>query len=372
MERKNDHRELIALSLIKGIGDKWIEGLIKDESVSASDIFRMHPDHIRRCRNTTPAIAVSISSFDRWHEVDDILERTEKADAKIITISDPEYPEKLRELYCYPSVLWVKGDTDALSNPGLAIVGTRNADRYGRKQAEAWSRRAVGAGLTVVSGLAYGVDTIAHESAVKSGGITTAILGSGIDRIYPASNRGLVREIISSGGAVATEFPPGTRPFPANFPRRNRIVCGLSLGVLVIQSDVRGGSMITARIALDENREVFVIPHSLEQNRGRGNNYLIKAGQGKLVQEMEDVLDEILFQPVSHPAGYGKDVHTWRERSLTQEQKEICRTLSRGELQIDNIAEITGRQSFELLTQLLELEMDGIIVQRAGKYFELK
>ncbi len=371
MERNNYHRDLLALTMVPGLGNQRIHKLLRYFK-STGDIFKGDVRKIRQIEGLGPSIASQIVTFDSWHEVDRIIDRTNKIGATLIAFGDSSYPPLLRQIFDSPPLLWMLGDSEALVKPGIAVVGTRNADRYGRDQAEYWASELVRSGLTVVSGLAYGIDTFSHISTLQQNGITVGVLGSGIDWIYPETNRGLAARIINSGGAIVTEYPPGTKPDAGNFPARNRLVSGISLGVLVVQSGIKGGSMITARTALDQNREVFVVPHSLAQNSGAGNNFLIQTGQGKLICNIDDLLTEIPYQSVdSEPVDNEK--HTkWQLKGLKGIKLDICTILSDGILQIDILAERAGKTTFDLLPVLLELEMEGIVVQSAGKYFELK
>ncbi len=371
MRRNNHHRELIALTLIPGLGKQRIKQLL-NHFESAGDVFRAGVRQIRQVEGLGEAIANQIATFKQWKLVDDIMRKTKRAGARLVSYTCIEYPALLRQIYDSPSLLWVKGDVNILSDPGIAVVGTRSPDRYGREQAEIWSKKLLGQGLTVTSGLAYGVDTLAHRTALKYNGRTIAVLGSGIDWIYPERNGILARNIIKKGGAVISEFRPGTKPDAGNFPVRNRLVSGMSFGVLVIQSGVKGGSMITARSALDQNREVFVVPHNLNQEKGEGNNYLIRTGQGKLIQNTDDIINEISYQPSETKAEVIKDIPEWRTMNLPEFQKQICGYLANGSLHIDLLAEKSGKQAQDLLPELLELEIKEIVFQEAGKYFGLK
>lgn len=343
---------------------------------SAEDLFKLTVPDLLRIDGIGKERAVSLTQFDEWDKVDKILEKTAKSGAKLIALNDPEYPMMLRQTFDPPIILWVKGDPAALSKPGIAVVGTRNPGRYGLSQAELWSRSICNAGLCVNSGLAYGIDAKAHKTAVESGGRTVAVLGSGIDRIYPNRNRGLAAEIIENSGAVATEYPPGTKPDAVNFPERNRIVSGISHGTLVVESGVKGGSMITARLALDQNREVFVIPHPLKYLKGEGCNYLIRTGQGKLIQTIDDLLEELSVlaegEKVNGTAP-AKQTKKWTSADdLSAREEALCKSLSENSLHIDQLAEVMETEPFKLSPILLELEMKGLIKQKAGKYFELK
>lgn len=359
------------MTMVPGLGNQRINKLLRYFE-SAREVFSGDIRKIRQIEGLGPSIASQIATFNNWPEVDRVLDRTHKIGAALVSFGDSAYPPLLRQIFDFPPLLWVLGNPEALVKPGIAVVGTRNTDRYGREQADFWASELVRSGLSVISGLAYGVDTFSHIAALRQKGTTAAVLGSGIDWIYPETNRGLAERIIDRSGAIVTEYPPGTKPDAGNFPARNRLVSGISLGVLVIQSGIKGGSMITARTALDQNREVFVVPHSLAQKSGAGNNYLIQTGQGKLICKIDDLLTEIPYQSeYSEPVKHEKQ-NKWKLMDLKGMKLEICEILSDGTLQIDALAERAGKTTFDLLPVLLELEMEGLVVQSAGKYFALK
>lgn len=374
MERRSHYRALIALKLIPELGPRRIKKLLEAvESGNASEIFKLDPRKLHQIDLIGDHIVKSIRSFNDWEKADRILEQTSKIGADLVALDDSEYPMLLRHIYDPPPLLWIKGHKQVLNQPGIAVIGTRNPGSYGLKQAEKWSQMICGAGLSVNSGLAYGIDSAAHAAALKTGGKTIAVLGSGLDVIYPAKNIPLVKSIIEKNGAVISEYMPGTMPEATHFPERNRIVSGMSHGVLVVESGIKGGSMITARCALDQNREVFVVPHQADYAKGEGGNYLIKTGQGKLVQGMQDIADEISVEIDAEAGDRNQNLATrnWREMELNPEAQKICKILENGELHIDTISELTGNKTHELMVSLLELELTGAIRQRAGKYFGL-
>lgn len=320
-------------------------------------------------------LADTIVRFDRWDEADRLIEDTRKAGFQLVTQVGKTYPKLLKQLYDPPVLLWVLGDAGVLDTDGIAVVGTRKPSAYGIEMAEYFTDELVGEGLTVISGLAYGIDAAAHQAAIAGGGRTVAVLGSGIDRIYPSRHRGLARRITEQDGAVISEFPPGTNPDAGNFPVRNRVVSGLSLGTLVIESGMEGGSMITAKSALDQNREVFVVPHSLQNRSGAGCNHLIKTGQGKLVQAIEDILTEIAFNRKQWTPGSPKlSTKKWRWRSVELDEMatSICELLEDSPKHIDDLGEQLDLPVNTLLTKLLELEMQECVRQTAGRNFELR
>jgi len=364
---------------VPGFGVRMARVILKQSGVeNAADLFKMSLPDILKVDGIGKERARNLVQFDDWTRVDRMLEKTSKSGAELVALTDPDYPQLLKQTFDPPVLLWVKGNPKSLNRQGIAVVGTRNPGSYGMKQAGKWSRELCKVGLSINSGLAYGVDSIAHKTAVEMGSVTVAVMGSGIDWIYPEKNRKLADRIIDSGGAVVTEYPPGTKPDAPNFPERNRIVSGMSHGVLVVESGIKGGSMITARLALDQNREVFVVPHPLPSLSGEGCNYLIKTGQGKLIQTMDDLLCELSVETGvsvindAHEKTPSQNSLRWREEELDDEQKQLCRKLEEKSLHIDQLAESLDTQPFKLSPMLLELEMKGLIRQKAGKYFELK
>ena len=363
----------MALKRVPELGLRRIKLLLDSlDEADASEIFNMSIPDLLRIDGIGVQSAKNLIKFNDWSLVDRDLDYTEKIGANLVSITDHHYPALLKHIYDPPVLFWYKGDPAVLESDGLAVIGTRSPGKYGMKQAMVWTKAIVKSGLTVISGIAYGIDSIAHQTAVREGGKTIAVLGSGIDVIYPARNQKIVAEMLESGSLIMTEYPPGTAPNAVNFPERNRIVSGMSHGVLVIESGVKGGSMITARSALDQNREVFVLPHPLDNMKGEGNNYLIKTGQGKLVQSMEDILVEI-----SYTASKETDLNVnprqkkWKLLKLDKELISMCQLLEDEEMHIDQLSTRTGLPTYKILPKLLNLELQGAVKQKAGKYFEL-
>lgn len=365
-------RTVVALSCIKNIGARRIQRFLKKVE-NPFDIFRMSKDELTAFPGIGPKAARSIAGFDNWDKVDEILKKAEQTGSDLLTPDMDQYPFRLNEIYDPPPLIWLKGDRHILNRNAIAVVGTRHPTPYGRKAARQFTRDLVENGLTVISGLAYGIDTIAHQTTLDTGGLTVAVLGSGIDNIYPGSNRKLAESIIENGGAVLSEFPPGTNPDAGNFPVRNRIVSGMSMGVLVVESGIEGGSMITARLALDQNREVFVIPHAFDTSSGAGCNYLIKNGLGKLVQDITDALSEIpQFKVIRQTGVEASDVAVWQSIELDEESIEICRMLADGPLHIDVLCEKANLPPDNMLQRLFELELMDCVDQKPGKMFALR
>ena len=370
---KNQREALLGLSLIDRLGIQRIRLLLQAIDHPA-EIFTLSKSELEQVNGIGPHTAELILSFDDWSAVDAELEKAQRLGAELVTYLDDNYPPLLREIYDPPLLLWIKGNADALNRPGVAVVGTRRATAYGRETAQKLSGELAEKGLSIVSGLAFGVDAAAHKATVNVGGTTVAVLGSGIDVIYPQKNAELAGEIIETGGAVITEFAPGTPPDAGNFPERNRIVSGLTLGTLVVESGLKGGSMITAQSALMQNREVFVVPHSLKNVNGQGCNHLIKRGAGKLVQTVDDIIEELpLHETVKLQGQESKSPQkaSWKSLDLDEKSRQICELLSEKPMHIDDLSEATGTPSHALLAKLLELEMQECVRQRAGKNFEL-
>ncbi len=380
MKRKH-YRALIALLRVPELGKRRISKLLektREWDENPEEIFRLKIPDLLNIDGIGEGVAGNIAGFDEWDTVDRILDQTAKCGANLISLDDDNYPPLLKHIYDPPILLWVKGNIEVLKSDGLAVIGTRRPGRYGSEQAITWSRMIAEAGFTVNSGLAYGVDTLAHREAIRCGGKSIAVLGSGIDVIYPYKNRSLVRDMIEKSSTVITEYPPGTQPDAMNFPDRNRIVSGISHGVLVIESGVKGGSMITARSALDQNREVFVIPHQLGRKFGEGCNFLIRTGQGKLVQSINDILEEIhpdhLSISMNKLMSFSSETTEgvkWKSLNLDEEESSLCKMIEVGEIHIDQICEKVNKPVSELHSTLLNLELKGAVVQKAGKYYKL-
>lgn len=289
---------------------------------------------------------------------------------KITTIglNDNRYPGLLKEISSPPSILYVKGKIPA--GPAIAVVGSRLATGYGLDMAARLSRELAARGIVIVSGLALGIDTAAHKAALEVGGKTVAVLGSGLDEksIYPAQNINLAREIVEKDGAVISEFPSKTSPLPHHFPQRNRIVSGLSLGVLVVEARQKSGALITANFALHQNREVFALPGSASSQSSAGTNKLIQQG-AKLVLSADDILEELNIETKREETKNAEEKINFND--LSGKEKIIAEIISRETLNVDKIIETTKLSASEVLAALSILEIKGIAKQADGKY-ELK
>jgi len=279
----------LALKSIAGIGNITFTALV-DKFGSPSFIFNAAVSKLTEVNGITKKMASNINNFRDWDKINHDLEFLNKNGINIVTYQDEYYPAKLINIYDRPPFLYVQGSL-IKDDINIAIVGSRIASTYGKYTTEKISRELAGKGLTIVSGLARGIDSAAHRGALFAGGRTIAVLGSGLDVVYPPENKKLFADIIQTG-AVISEFPPGTPPRSANFPSRNRIISGISYGVLVVEAGEKSGSLITARLALEQGREVFAVPGSIDASNSRGTNKLIKQG-AKLIENADDIVEEI-------------------------------------------------------------------------------
>lgn len=377
-EKKSELKSLVALTSIKNIGSKRIYQL-KHLAGSVSGIFKLTHKQITSIYGIGEAIAGEILHFDRWDEVDQIIRKTTEMGGSIITQKDELYPPLLKQIYDPPLILWVLGNKKTLTDDALAVVGTRSCSGYGKRAAAKLVKQLVHKNITIVSGLAYGIDTIAHKTTVEEAGKTVAVLGSGIDVIYPDSNRTLVDRILECDGAIISEFTLGTKPDAPNFPVRNRIVSGMTMGTLVVESGKAGGSMITINSALNQNREVFAVPHPLDGNNSEGCNSLIRDGSAKLVITADDIMNEVTHLRSSTSLNKEdaklepKPKAKWDTADLSENQEQICIQLDEYEnpMHIDELAEQLDSPTSALMVDLLSLEMMGCIEQSAGKFFKL-
>ncbi len=294
------------------------------------------------------------------------LEKLDKLHTSIITIWDKEYPALLKKIYDPPLILYVKGELIETDNFSIAIVGTRLPTNYGKIQAEKFAADLALQNITIVSGMARGIDSIAQRTTLKNDRRTIAIIGSGMDVIYPPENKKLFEEI-TERGAVISEFKPGTKPDAQNFPRRNRIISGLSLGCIVIETGINGGAMQTASLALDQGREVFAVPGNLGTRQAEGTNLLIQKGEAKLITSAEDVLVELnlKLKPI-----IGKNIPR-PQTELNLFEEKIINALNNEPVQIDKISSLTSLSTSDCLVNLLSLEFKGLVKQLPGKMFAL-
>jgi DNA processing protein len=291
----------------------------------------------------------------------------------ILVCTDPRYPPLLRQLPDAPPLLYVHGDPAWLSAPQLAMVGSRNPTPAGRQTATDFAQHLAAAGLVITSGLASGIDTASHLGALDAGGRTIAVMGTGLDRVYPADNRALARRIAGQG-ALVSEFPTGTPPLAENFPRRNRIISGLSLGTLVVEAALRSGSLITARCAAEQGREVFAIPGSIHNTLSRGCHALIRQG-AKLVETAADILEELgpLAGAVNHGPVSSPPAEPAGDWLPDPEYSQLLDFMGFESTPIDRLVDRSGLTPAEVSSMLLQLELAGYVASSpGGHYIRLK
>jgi DNA processing protein len=308
------------------------------------------------------------------------IQKIEEQGAGFLTHDCPVYPERLREIYDPPAVLWYRGDTSLLALPGIAVVGTRHPTPYGCGMAQMLSRELAARGLVILSGMARGVDTEAHKGALDADGKTVAVWGTGVDVIYPKENKRLAEQILASGGCILSEFPLGTFPAPQNFPVRNRVLSGMSVGVLVVEAAEHSGTRITARCAMEQNRDVYAVPGNVTNKGSWTPNTLIKQG-AKLTATWEDVWEDLPSQVrleleerlgAASASGGTTSASLFSESNLAPAERLVFEQLRQDEsLQLDELIErLDGQlQSPEIFTALFELELAGRIRQMPGKNY---
>ena len=366
----------LALVLAPGLGPKRILDAVKNLD-SASQIFSMSLTSLEGLRFPAQAAQFIFDGKAR-QAAEEEWARVAAQGATVVTYSCPEYPERLKEIYDPPPVLWVRGPATLLSRPGIAIVGTRHPSPYGSGMAEILARDLAVRRLLIISGMARGVDSCAHKGALAARMPTVAVWGTGIDVVYPKENKKLAEEILAFGGAIVSELPMGTFPAPQNFPRRNRILSGLSVAVLVVEAAENSGTRVTARCAADQNRDLFAVPGNATSKGSWTPNTLIKQG-AKLVATWEDVWEDLTSSvrlelesdtPVASKSETTASLLA--EQALRPEEAIVLEVLRADEsLQIDEILELVETQltSSEVFTALFELEITGRVRCLPGKNY---
>lgn len=362
-------RHWLALLHTPGIGPATCHRLL-DKFSSPECLFSRTVSELQQA-GVPQSVAQSLQQPD-WHAVDQDMRWLDAADNHLITCQDPEYPRLLSESGQPPALLFVHGQVAALTQLQLAIVGSRHPTRGGEENALAFSRYLAGQGLVISSGLALGIDAIAHQGALDAGGRTLAVMGTGLDRVYPASHRELAHRIAEQG-ALISELPPGTPPLAQNFPRRNRIISGLSLGVLVVEAAQRSGSLITARCALDQGRDVFAIPGSIHNPLSRGCHELIRNG-AKLVETAEHILEELGSMALGEMTSHKKAHNTHNKPAeMDQEYQQLLHAMGYDPVSVDELVNRSGLTPEQLSSMLLLLELEGYVTSgHGGRYMRAR
>jgi DNA processing protein len=365
--------DLLVLSRIPQIGQNRLRVLVSKFGEPA-EIIRASAKDIAATEGFNKKLAVHITHFFRSSDYEEAkrsaerqLSKLNKIGGKLITFWEKKYPEPLKRIYDPPPYLFILGEIKDEDRHSIAIVGTRSPSNYGNTITERLSHDISLLGIAIVSGLARGIDTVAHTTAVKCNGRTLAVIGSGLDVIYPSENKNLA-ERITQNGAIISECEMGAKPDAVNFPRRNRLISGLSLGTIVIESDLGGGAMITASIALDQNREVFAVPGNINSKRSRGCNMLIKDGRAKLVESIDDIIVELKPKLGTLLSGRISQEHK-PPVDLSLFEKKIFDLLSIEPRHIDVLSEQSSLTTADVLVNLLSLEFKGLVKQLPGKMF---
>lgn len=367
-----DHnlRDWLTLHLAPGLGAATCRRLV-EQLGSPRAVLEAGQRQLASLSGIRPAALAALTGGDRDQrddQTDRELEAAGRLGIKIVTLDNPVYPERLRHIHSPPLVLYVKGLLDTLNTPGIAIVGSRAASSYGRRVAAKMSHGLAGLGFTVISGLALGIDSEAHQAAMEADGRTIAVLGCGLDVLYPSANRRLF-ERIPTAGALVSEYPLGTKPDSFRFPARNRIISGLALGVLIVEASQRSGSLITAQHALEQGREVFAVPGQVDSVKSAGAHTLVQQG-AKLVQSVADIVEE-LSPTGPYPAGD-------REKSATPlpqmsaAETELLAFLEVYPRPIDEIVRASGLAPQKVSELLLMLELKDVVEAQPGQCYRRK
>lgn len=360
---QNDLIALVRLLMVPGVGPARVRSLI-GHFRSATAVLHATTAALCRTDGIDQVLAEAIRQAPAEETATQQLRLAHKHQCQLTTFWDDDFPSPLKAIDDAPAALFVKGELRASDKFSIAIVGTRQPTTYGAMVTERLATDLVARGLTIVSGLARGVDTIAHRAALKAGGRTLAVLGSGLDLIYPSENRRLVEEIVRHG-AVISEYFFGTKPDAPNFPRRNRIIGGLSLGTLVIEAGEKSGALITASMALEQGREVFAVPGSIFSPKSIGTHRLIQEG-ARLVHTADDILSELTAQLEL----FGKtDRPVIEVADLTDAEQLLFELLTHEPVHIDVLARQANLPSAQALATLLQLEFKNAVKQLPGKMF---
>lgn len=375
-------KEWISLNMTPFVGPRASAKLL-ERFGSAENVFHATRSELEALRLRAESVE-SIQNKEFHKKAEEELEKVKELGGDVLVLDDGSYPFLLREISDPPITLYVMGNWQAcFETPCVGVVGSRRCSTYGENASKMLSRDLAEQGICIVSGLARGIDSAAHRGAIEAKGKTVAVLGTGLDNIYPKENTKLVEEILDSGGAIITQFPLGTPPLKENFPYRNRVISGLSLGVLVVEASERSGSLITARLATEQNREVFAVPGNITSKNSFGTNYLIKSG-AKLVQQWKDIINElpseisaeILSPETENQLQTNRNVKSQPEllpADLTEQEQKIWSLLSADEpTHIDVLVELTGFPVGDLLMSLLGLEIRELIREVTAKRYARK
>ena len=392
----NETISLIHLNMIQGVGLKTVQ-FLRDVFGTAERTLQATPDELEKTDRLSPSMCALLNRKPIQYPIEHELELIREYDCQVVTLYDAEYPQCLKEIDTPPLVLYIRGQLTPEDSLSISLVGSREAKDYGRKVSYRLSYQLAQRGLTVVSGLAKGIDTSAHRGALEAGGRTIAVMGNGLSFIYPAMNTDLAEKITESG-ALISEFPMKVEPKPRNFPRRNRIISGLTLGTVVVEASNRSGALITARLAAEQGREVFAVPGEIFSALSTGTHKLINNG-AKLINTVDDLLNELPPYALSHipsqapasdtepsralpiekhdpklaavqpPAEAQQPIQSAPPPDLTPDERTVFDAIEVPSSHIDTIVRTTQLPIGQVSSVLLMLELKGIIQQLPGKQF---
>ncbi|NOT51527.1 MAG: DNA-protecting protein DprA [Chitinophagaceae bacterium] len=359
----------VALTLVPHIGT--VQAKILLQHCEAEEIFHAKKSFLEKIEGIGPIRAASITSFKDFSAAEEEIKFIEKYKIKTLFLSDKDYPQRLLNCYDSPTLLYYKGTADLNTTKIVAIIGTRSHTDYAKQVTEKLIKDLSGQKITIVSGLAFGVDAIAHKSAIKNNLSTIGVLAHGLDKVYPTEHAGLAKDMIKNDGGLLTEFRSNTTPDKHNFPTRNRIVAGMSDATIVIETGVKGGSMITAELANGYNKDVFAFPGKVTDTKSAGCNYLIKSNKAMLLTDAEELLQVMGWEErKSQKSGVRSQRELFIE--LSKEEKIIVEILKEKEtVHIDEMNLKSGLSSSAVAAAILNLELQNVMVSLPGKLYRL-
>jgi len=357
----------LALTLIPNIGP--VQAKILLQHCNPEEIFHAKKSFLEKIEGIGPVRAASITSYKDFSEAEEEIKFLEKYKIKPIFLTDNEYPKRLLNCYDSPTLLYYRGDADLNASKIIAIIGTRSNTEYAKQVTEKLIKDLAAQNITIVSGLAFGVDAIAHKAAVKYNLPTIGVLAHGLDQIYPAEHTGLAKDMIKNEGGLLTEFRSKTKPDKHNFPSRNRIVAGMSDAVVVVETGIKGGSMITAELANGYNKDVFAFPGKITDSKSTGCNYLVKNSKAMLLTDAEEIIDAMGWQQT-------KKIIPRKQKELfielSAEEKVIIDILKEKDaVHIDELNFKSGMNSSVVAASILTLELQNVILSLPGKLYKL-
>lgn len=356
--RDESTKILLALQHIEELSYKKKSGLLS----AVDNIVDLGLASFRKAAITYLGDEHASQFFCNLQKIGDIIDKMQRAGVHWTSYLEEDYPDELRGLYDPPHILFFKGSLDAIRSGGIAVVGTRRPTRYGAKVAHEFSCEFAKAGLVIISGLARGIDSIAHKACIDNGSATVAVFACGLDICYPAEHKGLADAILENGGAIVSEYPLGTKPLQYHFPERNRIVSGLSRAVFLPQAASKSGSLITMRLAIEQGKDIFVAPGNIYDEESRGGNQLLRDMPHSLAIQPEDVLDALHIS---------REIVQKQEIELTIVENLILEALKGEEKHFEELLETSGLSVSELTGVLFDMELNGLVEKTSGNYYAL-